>query len=153
MKTVEVNKDCKINNYNIAKSRDDREVSINITQYIEDENGFINYCLAIEDKQQCCEFFGSGFFKVVDFDENKVFVDRINHDIENVTSEWLEEIGFRYNFDDEESEYIIDSGIVSCVYGKDNELLAIAWVYNAHNRYYGHEVFTDINGDIKVSYL
>ncbi|MGL6023470.1 MAG: hypothetical protein ACRC0F_02545 [Cetobacterium sp.] len=153
MEVVKVSKDCKINDYNIAKSIDDREVSINVTQYIEDENGFINYCLAIEDSQQCCESFGSGFFKVVDFDETKIFVDRIEHDIENVTSEWLKEIGFRYDFDDEASDYIIDGGVVSCIYGKVDELLAIAWVYNDHNGYYSHKVFTDVNGDIKVSYL
>lgn len=55
MRVIEVNKYCEINQDNIAKSVDNRAIGNNIIQKVKDEKGFINFCLAIDNHQDCCE--------------------------------------------------------------------------------------------------
>ena len=65
MKTIKVQKDCIIDRKNIAKVKY-REIALSVTSVDAlngNENGFINFTLAIEDYQQCCEFFGTYLMK------------------------------------------------------------------------------------------
>ena len=57
----------------------------------------------------------------------------------------------------EETEHSILDDVVGCnivvVFGKYNETLAIAYVYNEHNGYYSHEVVINENDEIDIDYL
>lgn len=149
MKTIKVNKLCKINQDNIAPSRDRRQVAVNVTQYIEDEKGFINYCLAINKHLLYSEVFMANLIKMdVSIDFDKVYVEKIEH---NVTDK--ETLNFitnclGYLIDDDEMNLF-----VSKIYGYHDEVLAIAYVFNYHNGYYSHEVYSDINNNTKVDYI
>ena len=72
-RTIIVKKMCEINQDNIAISVENRRIAINIIQKVKDEKGFINYCLAVDDEQFCCEEISVGYRKIVDFDENNVY--------------------------------------------------------------------------------
>lgn len=136
-KIINVNKYCEINKDNIAKSRD-REIGINIIQKEKNEKGFINYCLAIDNYQNCCENWGAGFYKVTDFNEENVFVSKIelNADI------WLEDVGNTLD------TYELSNCYACKVYGENNVLIAIGYVYNDHNGYYSHTIYEVENGEI-----
>lgn len=136
-KIIKVNKYCEINKDNIAIVRD-REIGINILQKRKNEKGFINYCLAIEICQRCCENWGAGFYKVIDFNEDNVFVSKIelNADIS------LDDVGNTLHIDELNSCYACK------VYGKNNVLIAIGYVYNDHNGYYSHTIYEVENGEI-----
>lgn len=152
MKTIEVNKFCEINQENIAPSVKNRDIAINIVQKEKDEKGFINFCLAIDNWQQCSEYFGVYFEKLREYVDNNVYVSKIetyrklrdDEDWEEFTKKELEpylkpSMGFFW----EEGGYCLAK-----VYGKNKELLAIAYVYNNHNGYYWHNVYAISNGDI-----
>lgn len=149
---IEVNKRCTINDENIATCRDERLVAISVTDEnrIED-NGFINYTLAIEDRQRCCEEY-STWYEI--YSENR-FVKYIDHDAE--VNKKLKEFVLSKNtnmselFKDKE---ILESCLVTVVYGNDDEIIAIGICYNVHNGYYGHYVYGNIdNKDIDVVYF
>ncbi len=137
---IKVNKNCIINQENIAKSRD-RDIAINITcaDGVED-SGFINYTLGIDDYQQCCENFGVIFDKV----SNDTYVTYIDHN-----SDSNEELIQKYLLDrvDDISDLYYTYTIV---YGINNKIIAIGICFNEHNGYYSHDVYADINGKIEV---
>lgn len=143
MKVIEVNKMCKVNQENIAPCRD-RKIAINV---LSEKNGDIdfNYVLAIENWQQCCEIYGTVLKKMHD-GSDVVFVKKIVHDVK-IASKLLKET-------DEYLDYNSPGIYKACkIYGKNNKLLYIAFVYNDHNGYYSHEVYTDINGNTEVDWL
>lgn len=140
-KIIKVNKKCIINTDNIAKCKD-REIAVNITCLDEcEENGFINYTLAIENGQHCCEDFGTKL--VILSDEQYV-----GYIVHNVQDEVIR--GFVKKITrDIDADYI-----VSAIYGKYTNLIAIAYCYNAHNGYYGHYVYADLNNEeLEVEYI
>lgn len=131
-----VNKYCEINQNNIAKSVKNRRIAINIVQKIKDEKGFINYCLAVDNKQFCCEEITFGYKKLKDFDENNVYISKI---ISNILKE----------------EDYYSMTYMCKIYGKEkesdlfNKLIAIGYVKNKANAgWYSHTIYESENGKI-----
>lgn len=149
---IDVNKECIIDDENIAICKEERLIAISITDKDRNEdNGFINYTLAIEDYQRCCEEY-SAWYEI--YSENR-FVKYIEHDC-NVTKEIKDFVLSKDNnmsilFKDNE---ILESCVVSVVYGENDEIIAIGMCYNVHNGYYSHKVYADVNNNsIDVVYL
>lgn len=131
-----VNKYCEINQNNIAKSVKNRRIAINVVQKIKDEKGFINYCLAVDNKQFCCEEITFGYKKLKDFDENNVYISKI---ISNILKE----------------EDYYSMTYMCKIYGKEkesdlfNKLIAIGYVKNKANAgWYSHTIYESENGKI-----
>ena len=141
MKTIKVQKDCIIDRKNIAKVKY-REIALSVTSVDAlkgNENGFINFTLAIEDYQQCCEFFGTYLLK--EKKQDLFYVDRIEHNVE-LTNEELKNINKEL-----EENFFHDDIICAKVY--DNEkVIATAIVFNQHNGEYVHSVEALKNGKI-----
>ncbi len=136
-KIIEVNKYCEINKNNIAIVRD-REIGINILQKEKDEKGFINYCLAIEACQRCCENWGADFYKVTNFNEENVFVSKIETNADICAND----VGNTLDV------YELSNCYACKIYGENNVLIAIGYVYNDHNGYYSHTIYEVENGEI-----
>lgn len=135
-RTIKVNKICEINRDNIALSVENRRIAINVIQKVKDEKGFINYCLAVDDEQICCEEISAGYRKLVDFDENNVYISKI---VSNII--------------EEESYHSLS--YICKIYGKAkktdffNKLIAIGFVNNTANAgWYSHIVYESENGKI-----
>lgn len=131
-----VNKYCEINQNNIAKSVKNRRIAINVVQKIKDEKGFINYCLAVDNKQFCCEEITFGYKKLKKFDENNVYISKI---ISNILKE----------------EDYYSMTYMCKIYGKEkesdlfNKLIAIGYVKNKANAgWYSHTIYESENGKI-----
>lgn len=148
MRVIEVNKYCEINQDNIAKSVKDRAIAINVIQKVKDEKGFINFCLAIDDYQDCCERWEAIYKKIADYDDNNVFVSKIEAEIdyseEDVKKYCKEYLPF-LNEDDFDDEDKADYFHLCKVYGENEELIALGIVYNYHNGYYKHYVYENEN--------
>lgn len=140
-KIIEVNKKCIINTDNIAKCRD-REIAVNITCLDEcEESGFINYTLAIENGQHCCEDFGT---KLVILSDEEYIRYIVHNTTDKAIINFVKEI-----IKDSDGDYI-----VSAIYGRSDNLIAIAYCYNIHNGYYGHYVYADLNNEeLEVEYI
>lgn len=140
LKTIEVYCTCSVGNENITKSVPNREVTLSVTSLSEEGNGFINYSLAIDDCQVCCEQWGTVFIPLDDrYDLSNVYVSKIEHDIELPNSpfeKYLESIDVGV----EDTNFIM-----SVVYGEGDMPLALGIVYNNHNGYYAHTVYSTIN--------
>lgn len=135
-RTIIVKKMCEINQDNIAKSVENRRIAINVIQKVKDEKGFINYCLAVDDEQICCEEISAGYRKVIDFDENNVYISKI---VSNII--------------EEESYHSLS--YICRIYGKAkktdffNKLLAIGFVNNTANAgWYSHTIYECENGKL-----
>lgn len=135
-RTIKVNKICEINQNNIAMSVENRRIAINIIQKVKDEKGFIDYCLAVDDEQICCEDITVGYRKLVDFDENNVYISKI---VSNII--------------EEESYHSLS--YICKIYGKVkktdffNKIIAIGFVNNTANAgWYSHIVYEYENGKI-----
>lgn len=140
---IDVNKECIINDENIAPCREERLVAISITDKNKSEdNGFINYTLAIENYQRCCEEYGA----LCEVYSDDTFVKYIEHDYE-ITEE-IKNFVLSKNtnmselFKDDE---VIENYMISVAYGRNDEIIAIGFCYNIHNGFYAHRVFTDLN--------
>lgn len=136
IRKIKVNKICEINRDNIALSVENRRIAINVIQKVKDEKGFINYCLAVDDEQICCEEISAGYRKLVDFDENNVYISKI---VSNII--------------EEESYHSLS--YICKIYGKAkktdffNKLLAIGFVNNTANAgWYSHTIYECENGKI-----
>lgn len=136
IRKIKVNKICEINRDNIALSVENRRIAINVIQKVKDEKGFINYCLAVDDEQICCEEISAGYRKLIDFDENNVYISKI---VSNII--------------EEESYHSLS--YICKIYGKVkktdffNKLLAIGFVNNTANAgYYYHTIYEYENGKI-----
>ena len=141
MKTIKVKKDCIIDRKNIAKVKN-REIALSVTSVDAlngNETGFINFTLAIEDCQLCCEFFGTYLIK--DKKQDLFYVDRIELDVELTDGE-LKDIN------NELKENFSHNDII-CAKVYDNEkVIATAIAFNQHNGYYAHSVEALQNGKI-----
>ena len=141
MKTIKVQKNCIIDRKNIAKVKN-REIALSVTSVEAlngNENGFINFTLAIEDYQECCEFFGTYLLK--EKKQDLFYVDRIELDVE-LTDEELKNINkeLKENFSEDD---------IICAKVYDNEkIIATAIAFNQHNGYYAHSVEALENGKI-----
>lgn len=148
MRIIEVNKYCEINQDNIAKSVDNRAIAINIIQKVKDEKGFINFCLGIDDFQDCCEDWDAIYKKIADYDDNNVYVSKIEAEIdyseEDVKKYCKEYLSFLDDEKDDKAGYFH----ICKVYGEDEELIALGIVYNYHNGYYSHYVYENENGKL-----
>ena len=140
---IEVNKECVINQDNIAKCRD-RDIAVSVTcKDVAEDNGFINYTLAINDDSQCCEEFGVELIMFSD----ETYISYIEHECDDdkiydiAESKIREEYGNYWRLDEELGF------IASAIYGKNDKLIAVAVCYNMHNGYYSHKVYADINGE------
>lgn len=136
IRKIKVNKICEINRDNIALSVENRRIAINVIQKVKDEKGFINYCLAVDDEQFCCEEISVGYRKVVDFDENNVYISKI---VSNII--------------EEESYHSLS--YICKIYGKVKKtdfftkLIAIGFVNNTANAgWYSHTIYECENGKI-----
>lgn len=136
IRKIKVNKICEINRDNIALSVENRRIAINVIQKVKDEKGFINYCLAVDDEQICCEEISAGYRKLIDFDENNVYISKI---VSNII--------------EEESYHSLS--YICKIYGKVkktdffNKLLAIGFVNNTANAgWYSHTIYECENGKI-----
>lgn len=141
MKTIKVQKQCLIDRKNIAKVKN-REIALSVTSVDAlkgNENGFINFTLAIEDCQLCCEFFGTYLIK--EKKQDLFYVDRIELDVELTDGE-LKTIN-------EELKENFSSDDIICAKVYDNEkIIATAIAFNQHNGYYAHSVEALENGRI-----
>ena len=140
-KYIKVNKFCEINQDHFAKSReDDLLIAVNVIPVQKEEKGFINYCLAIENEQKCCEEFDAKLFKInKNIDFSNVFVSKIERD---VTFSQEEKEEFVNHYGDEFSDYKATK-----IYDENDELIAVGVVENYHNGYYSHLVY-EKNGEI-----
>lgn len=138
-KIIIVNKYCEINQENVALSVKNRRIAINVVQKVKDEKGFINYCLAVDDEQFCCEKISFGYREKADFDKNNVYISKI---VSNI----FERDFYSPNYS---STYICE------IYGKekesdlDDKVIAIGYVKNKANAgYYYHTIYEYENGKI-----
>lgn len=76
LKIYEINEWCKINTDNPTPSKTDMDIAINIEPLYESKN-FQNFVLAIDNHQQCCEWFGT----VNNITKEKAYVGSIEVDI------------------------------------------------------------------------
>lgn len=141
MKTIKVQKQCLIDRKNIAKVKN-REIALSVTSVDalnENETGFINFTLAIEDCQLCYEFYGTYLLK--DKKQDLFYVKKIEFDVELTDGE-LKDIN------NELKENFSHNDII-CAKVYDNEkVIATAIVFNQHNGYYAHSVEALENGRI-----
>lgn len=141
MKTIKVQKQCLIDRKNIAKVKN-REIALSVTSVDalnENETGFINFTLAIEDCQLCYEFYGTYLLK--DKKQDLFYVKKIELDVE-LTDEELKNINkeLKENFSHDD---------IICAKVYDNEkVIATAIAFNQHNGYYAHSVEALENGKI-----
>ena len=141
MKTIKVQKDCVVNRKNIAKVKH-RKIALSVTSvdpWRGNENGFINFTLAIEDCQQSLEAFGTYLLK--ETKQDLFYVDRIELDVD-LTDEELKKINKELH-----EEFSHDNIICAKVYD-DEKVVATAIVFNQHNGYYAHAVEALENGKI-----
>lgn len=142
MKTIKVKKDCIIDRKNIAKVKS-REIALSVTSVDalkENENGFINFTLAIEDCQQSLEAFGTYLLK--EKKQNLFYVDRVELDVD-LAEEELKNIN-------KELQEKFSHGDVICakVYDDHEKVIATAIAFNQHSGYYAHSVEALKNGKI-----
>lgn len=150
MKRIEVNKKVIINKENIAKSIDDRLIGINVVCADGNENdGFVNYALAIDNFSQCCEYYGANFIRLSDKED----IAYIIHDDESDKVKKITLWHMQDNYTIVDADDLIDSSIRTGVYDKDDNLIAVCYVFNEHNGYYSHTVYTNINGNLEVECL
>lgn len=149
---IEVNKECVIDDDNIAICREERLIAISITDKNRNEDdGFINYTLAIEDYQRCCENYDACY----EIYSTNRFIKYIEHDC-SITKDLVDFVLSKENdmsalFKDAE---VLESSVVSVAYGENEEIIAIGICHNVHNGYYAHNIYADVNhNNIDVVYL
>lgn len=141
MKTIKVQNDCIIDKKNIAKVKN-REIALSVTSVDAlngNENGFINFTLAIEDCQQSLEAFGTYLLK--EKKQDLFYVDSIDLDVV-LTDEELK------NINKELKENFSRNDIICAKVYDDKKVIATAIAFNQHNGYYAHSVETLKNGKI-----
>lgn len=127
MKTIEVNKMCKISQENPTPCKHNMEVAV----LVQALNGSFQFVLGIDDFQQCCEDFGTQLIL-----PNKV---KSLNDLQRVKVKKIEYLEVN---EDEYSAYIhTTKGPIK------------ATVYNVHNGYYSHSVYIGENGEYEIDYL
>ena len=161
-KEIQVNKECYINQENIIKSKDNLEVAVSVLAKDNvNTKGFLHFCLAMDTYCQCCENFDLGLIRNTPNNIEYVSKIKIYDSYEDLKNDNIN-INILNKFN-EETRYILTEDryysmdyigyYLVVVFGKDNETLLLAYVYNEHNGYYAHEVVIAENDDIEVTYL
>lgn len=144
MKIIKVGKECRITNEDIANHLD-RFTAISVVA-LNDEDGFINVQLSIDNDCQCCEDCGAEFVK--NFESETIFVDSIEiYDAGEERPISLPVPDYYKDSDYYDESYFESDSVLAIVRGINSEILAYGYVYNIHNGYYGHYVFIDENGE------
>ena len=145
--TYEINLKCLINTKNPTPSRDDREVAVNIVP-VRKNKRFENFVLAIENNQNCCEYWGYGLLDISDINNIEEISGEIEETVKTITVGCLSElsveekvvkhlvdmmIGGWYDIDE-------DNDIYASLIKTNNKKL-LAFVYNIHNGYYAHNIY------------
>lgn len=153
--TYKINLKCLINTKNPTPSRNDREVAVNIVP-VRKNKRFENFLLAIENDQQCCEYWGYGLLDISDTNNIEEINGELEETVKTITVGWLSElplekkvvkdvvdmmIGSWYDTDEDNDIY------ASLIETKNKRLLA--FVYNIHNGYYAHNIYYT-NDELKL---
>lgn len=155
VREILVNKECFLNQENIIKSKEYLKVAISIlAKDNENTKGFLHFCLAANTTQQCCEDFEMGLIRNTNNEIEYISKIKIYHTLNDVKKDNVSPIILE-KFKTETENFLIESAefYIVVVFGKDNESLALAYVYNWHNGYYSHEVVIVENNKIEVNYL
>ena len=155
VKEIKVNKECYINKENIIKSKGNLKMSISVlAKDNENTKGFLHFCLAADTDQQCCEDFEMGLIRKRNNTVEYVSKIKIYDTYEDVKNDNIKPTILK-KFKTKIDDFILNNAefYIVVVFGKDNETLALAYVYNYHNGYYSHEVAIVENNNIEVNYL
>lgn len=128
-KIYEINEWCKINTDNPTPSKTDMDIAINIEPLYESKN-FQNFVLAIDNHQQCCEFFGT----VSNITKEKAYVESIEVDIA-LSKKMMDCL-----YEEFKDRLIGMDYFAVKVSIRDGEPV-YGVVFNAHNGYYSHCVY------------
>lgn len=142
-KVIEVNRECYISRKDFAPCMQSiRETAINVTAKHPNEDGFINFMLAISDSQRCCESFGAEFVWIKDPTSEVI-------DVSHIVLSDKDELSIV-----DESLYLHEGEyVIATVYGIDDVPICCGYVYNSHNGYYSHTVFFNDNFETELYYL
>ena len=155
VKEIKVNKECFLNQENIIKSKEYLKVAISIlAKDNENTKGFLHFCLAADTDQQCCEDFEMGLIRKRNNTVEYVSKIKIYDTYEDVKNDNIKPTILK-KLKTEIKDFLLNNAelYIVVVFGKDNETLALAYVYNYHNGYYAHEVAIVENNNIEVNYL
>lgn len=155
VKEIRVNKECFLNQENIIKSKGYLKVAISIlAKDNENTKGFLHFCLAADTNQQCCEDFEMGLIRKRNNTVEYVSKIKIYDTYEDVKNDNIKSTILK-KLKTEIKDFLLNNSelYIVVVFGKDNETLALAYVYNYHNGYYSHEVAIVENNNIEVNYL
>ena len=155
VKEIKVNKECFLNQENIIKSKEYLKGAISIlAKDNENTKGFLHFCLAADTDQQCCEDFEMGLIRKRNNTVEYVSKIKIYDTYEDVKNDNIKPTILK-KLKTEIKDFLLNNAelYIVVVFGKDNETLALAYVYNYHNGYYAHEVAIVENNNIEVNYL
>lgn len=155
VREIIVNKECYINKENIIKSKGNLKMSISVlAKDNENTKGFLHFCLAADTDQQCCEDFEMGLIRKRNNTVEYVSKIKIYDTYEYVKNDDIKPTILK-KFKTKIDDFILNNAefYIVVVFGKNNETLALAYVYNYHNGYYSHEVAIVENNNIEVNYL
>lgn len=155
VKEIKVNKECFLNQENIIKSKEYLKVAISIlAKDNENTKGFLHFCLAADTDQQCCEDFEMGLIRNRNNTVEYISKIKIYDTYEDVKNDNIKPTILK-KLKTEIKDFLLNNAelYIVVVFGKDNETLALAYVYNYHSGYYAHEVAIVENNNIEVNYL
>lgn len=128
-KIYEINEWCKINTDNPTPSKTGMDIAINIEPLYESKN-FQNFVLAIDNHQQCCEFFGT----YNNIAKETAYVESIEIDI-TLSNEIID-----YLYEEFADGLIGMDYFAVKVSIRDGEPI-YGVVFNVHNGYYFHCIY------------
>lgn len=155
VREIIVNKECYINKENIIKSKGHLKMSISVlAKDNENIKGFLHFCLAADTDQQCWEDFEMGLIRNNSNEIEYVSKIKIYDTYEDVKNDNIKPTILK-KFKTKINDFLLKNAefYIVVVFGKNNETLALAYVYNYHNGYYSHEVAIVENNNIEVNYL
>lgn len=155
VREITVNKECFLNQENIIKSKEYLKVAISIlAKDNENTKGFLHFCLAADTDQQCYEDFEMGLIRNRNNTVEYISKIKIYDTYEDVKNDNIKPTILK-KLKTEIKDFLLNNAelYIVVVFGKDNETLALAYVYNYHSGYYAHEVAIVENNNIEVNYL
>ena len=155
VREITVNKECYINDENIIKSKGTFDTAISVlAKDNENTKGFLHFCLGADRYQQCCEDFDMDLIRNTNNEIEYVSKIKIYHTLNDVKKDNVDPTILE-KFKTRTENFLIESAefYIVVVFGKDNESLTLAYVYNWHNGYYSHEVILVENNNMEVNYL
>lgn len=136
VKIYKINEWCKINTNNPTPSKADMDIAINIEPLYGSKN-FQNFVLAIDNHQQCCEWFGT----VNNITKEKAYVESIEVDtrLNKKIIDYLQEYAcFTYE-EFKDKWFGLDYFAVKVNIRDEEPVYGV--VFNAHNGYYSHCIY------------